>query len=448
MILTPTYSNRDFTARSQPNGIEQAVTAMSWAALGGCDRATIKAVIPGKGKGLPLWALVNMLRCPVLIQDKTRAVWWGYIHDVTIRTGGRELTASLSEMYNSVRVAYSPYVTKIGTALSLQTSVNHLHDTGAGLSGLATGSRITISGSGASNDGVYTVFTAGTGAVGSPVVLWPPAVPADESANAALAVASEFGARATTAATTDADSVALFGTKDLLASTGGMDATSALQRRDTLLAMHKRAQGTRQAWGKALTDFNTTDFSTSAEIHCRGWFSTLDWRYAAVTAAAADTDTTAQISDIATDYGQFISAVDLDTTSGVTLPVYRNGETTAHDEITTMLETGTTNDRRLLADVTDARRLHVWEEPANTVVSYYQRQDGTVLTKNELVAMPGPGIAGTWCRDKESIPLMVDLDNLTDPSLYFIEHADWSSSSGLSITPRGAKSIYDILRAK
>jgi hypothetical protein len=159
-------------------------------------------------------------------------------------------------------------------------------------------------------------------------------------------------------------------------------------------------------------------------------------------------DTTWIINDLAMRYGQYITAVDIDGASGQTTPAYRNGEMTAWDEIVELLNIGTINDRRLLAEVDISRRLHIWEEPANTIVNWYQDKSGKVTNPMGGAARPGPGIAGTWCRLRDVMPMVVDLEHLIDPGLFIIESAQYNGTAELAVTPRGALTVYDLLKVR
>lgn len=76
--------------------------------------------------------------------------------------------------------------------------------------------------------------------------------------------------------------------------------------------------------------------------------------------------TTAQMQQMITDVGTFFSSTDIIDASGVSSNQYRNGETTAYEEFIALLEDGTSNDLRMLADVTPGRVLRIYEQPATT----------------------------------------------------------------------------------
>lgn len=102
--LTVHFKARDFTALQQKQDIALDVQSMGWNAIGGCDTAQIAV----KGGDNALWELVDFLRYPVEIyDDKSRAVWWGYVNEVSINTGAVRFGVSLDNMANRVTVVYS-----------------------------------------------------------------------------------------------------------------------------------------------------------------------------------------------------------------------------------------------------------------------------------------------------------------------------------------------------
>jgi hypothetical protein len=91
----------------------------------------------------------------------------------------------------------------------------------------------------------------------------------------AVAYTDETGTRKTTTWAEDADSVAEFGTKELLASMNNVSAAAATSRRDAALTGDKRIsrpRGVSSGGGGAGSD-------VSAIIKCIGWFRTLAWKY-------------------------------------------------------------------------------------------------------------------------------------------------------------------------
>lgn len=74
-----------------------------------------------------------------------------------------------------------------------------------------------------------------------------------------------------TAAATDADSIARYGTREMLYSVGDADAASAEKVRDKFLALH--------AWPLSPDEGASLGDEDEVIIECRGWWHTLGWEY-------------------------------------------------------------------------------------------------------------------------------------------------------------------------
>jgi len=86
-----------------------------------------------------------------------------------------------------------------------------------------------------------------------------------------------------TAAATNAESIARYGTKEMLYSAGDADATSAEKLRDKFLALH--------AWPLSPDEGASGGDEDEAIIECRGWWNTLEWEYYADTSGREIYDT-------------------------------------------------------------------------------------------------------------------------------------------------------------
>ncbi len=155
---------------------------------------------------------------------------------------------------------------------------------------------------------------------------------------------------------------------------------------------------------------------------------------------------TSQVSDLARNFGEFITATDVDAASTNLLSSYRDGDTTALDEIQELLVMGGPNGRRYLAEVGIDRRLHIWEEPA-VRETYYMDRWGNI-TDDRISIIPWSPPVGVWVRLQDVIPASADTSKLADPTLQFIEGATWSSSQGVTPRFRGQPSIEEVLRYK
>jgi hypothetical protein len=143
-----------------------------------------------------------------------------------------------------------------------------------------------------------------------------------------------------------------------------------------------------------------------------------------------DTATDEQIEDLVTNVGEFFTGVDIIDESGVATNAYRNGDRTALYDLLLLLETGTSNDRRLLCDVTRGRVLRVYEEPAppvNSADAHSLTGPGSLYTAYGREVLPADCTAAVWCNLGDVIPATVDLSRIADPSLFFIEEAEYNA---------------------
>lgn len=148
-------------------------------------------------------------------------------------------------------------------------------------------------------------------------------------------------------------------------------------------------------------------------------------------------ESTNQIRELAQTYGDFLSAIDIDAASGVMLPSYRDGDTSALSEIEALLQSGGANGRRLLAQVDENRVLRVWEEPAETNCQYKLDRHGRILSRFlDPVDEFAPPV-GVWCELYDIIPGNADLSKLSSPETQFLESATWTKGGGLTPYFRG-----------
>lgn len=89
----------------------------------------------------------------------------------------------------------------------------------------------------------------------------------------------QVGTRKTTAWAEDTESIAEYGYRELISSASGLTDEAATQRRDTILAQHRWPQGV-GANPRGRARYSGADNSASATLICKGWYGTLDWRYA------------------------------------------------------------------------------------------------------------------------------------------------------------------------
>ena len=246
---------------------------------------------------------------------------------------------------------------------------------------------------------------------------------------------SQVGTRKTTAWSNDADSIAAYGIKEYLASGSGLTDAAALAKRDAILAAKKYPGGT---IAESRSNGNAT-----ATIACRGWWTTLDWRYATV-AAGANLISTTQIAALVTTYGQFMTATDVDAASSVSVAPYLSGDTTTGREIEALMAQGGANSRRLLSEVDINRRVNIYEEPVNTP-TYNMLRSGDITTAVGTPVVEYQPPIGAWARLVDVVYAGTDTSRMVDPTLQFIEGAAWNATGGLTPKFRGQKSLSDLM---
>jgi hypothetical protein len=140
-------------------------------------------------------------------------------------------------------------------------------------------------------------------------------------------------------------------------------------------------------------------------------------------------ETTLQIEDIVTANGQFITGVVIEERSNLISNQYRRGDTTALYEIEELLRSGNNYGRRLLARINRNRELVVSLEPERDSYNaqIYIKRDGAVENQwgDPYYAATCP--VGQWALLKDVIPSSLDLGRMADPSMLFIEEAEYDA---------------------
>ncbi len=249
----------------------------------------------------------------------------------------------------------------------------------------------------------------------------------------AVAYTSDAG-RQTTGWLEDTDSSGEYGKKELLFTSSGSAQAHAEAARAMLLAQKKYPIPTiAPAEGGEL----------GVVLRGRGWYDTLGWCYYQNVGTDL-VDTATQISEIATAAGEFVTAVDLDIASGLSISEFRDGDGLALYEIEELLNMGTSNYRRMLATVAINRRLRVYEEPTSAN-PYLITKRGELRDAFDVPVRREQCPVGVYARLKDVIPGSLDTSKLADPSLMFIEEAEYTPADDrLILTPRGEQSPWDI----
>jgi hypothetical protein len=234
-----------------------------------------------------------------------------------------------------------------------------------------------------------------------------------------------------------ADSTLEYGRREILFTSSGSNSTHALAARDKYLAEKKypipviipREKG-----------------PNGTILYCRGWFDTLAWRYY-LNAGINLVDTATQISAMITSCGEFITSISLETTSGITTAETRDGNGNGLYEITELLKMGTSNYRRLLCEVMTGRRLRIYEEPTLPVHANFILRDGSLQDPYNTVIRKETCPVGIWTRLKDIVPSSVDVTKLSDPTIMFIDEAEYiPDEDRLNLTPRGFIDPFEIGR--
>lgn len=117
--------------------------------------------------------------------------------------------------------------------------------------------------------------------------------------------------------------------------------------------------------------------------------------------------------------------------SGVETNQWRYGDNTALVELDSLLNLGTSNDRRMLARMTRERTLVVAEEPTQPdPVVYFLRADGMLVDRYDqpLVEVYPP--VGQWVDEKGIVPDSVQVSLLLRAGPFVLERAEYDVKRG------------------
>ncbi len=246
---------------------------------------------------------------------------------------------------------------------------------------------------------------------------------------------ASVGQRKTTAYTTDADSVAEYGTRDMLLSLGGATDAQALQARDTALSTYRYPIS---IWQKSASG------QATATIEAKGWWDTLGWRMLKVATSAA-VATTTQIANAIASVGQFLTGNEIETASGISTNEFRDGDTNAQAEIEELLTAGTSGGVRLAAQVTKERIVRIFAEPILGAADYSLTRRGDLYDPYDNRINPATCPTGIWLRAKDLWPATADLSKLSNPNVAFIDRAEYDvSRDQYAPLARGVPSAWEI----
>jgi hypothetical protein len=224
------------------------------------------------------------------------------------------------------------------------------------------------------------------------------------------------GVRKTTTAVTDANSIAEFGTRELIHMAGGLSDSEAANLGAGLLA--------RLAWPKGgLTRWGGGEEMT-ATIYCRGWWDTLFWQYANVSTTAS-TETTAQIDALITSYGPYITDAVFEDVTAVSSSNYRDGSKPAGEVIEALMQVRASTGLPFVSWVDINRVAYFSTEPTPASVALTMGTDGVVYTTaGERVRESVPQV-GVYVRTSDIIPAVVDQYIIKEAGLQYIEESGW-----------------------
>jgi hypothetical protein len=155
-------------------------------------------------------------------------------------------------------------------------------------------------------------------------------------------------------------------------------------------------------------------------------------------------ETTQNIVESIEDVGALFVGTDIEDVSGTYENPASDGETTAREVIERLMNAGTVNNRRLLAEVDPTRRVKLYEAPASTAgaVVYINRRGEVVTSSGEVIGDTCP--VGVWAS-----PIDVARGGALAPAgaspLFYLEGMDYNPATG-AVTPRlkGQRDPFDL----
>lgn len=157
-------------------------------------------------------------------------------------------------------------------------------------------------------------------------------------------------------------------------------------------------------------------------------------------------ETTRMMSDIVTIYGQFIISTFLPTASVVYTNAYLDGDSTAREELETLMDIGSAALVRYISDVDINRVLTFNTEPLPTILKYYLNAEGRIFNQYQVEIPARNCPVGYWAKLDGVVPSTANISSLADPSLVFIEEAEYDVDKDLYIPhPRSLGSVWSQL---
>jgi hypothetical protein len=249
----------------------------------------------------------------------------------------------------------------------------------------------------------------------------------------------EVGERKTTAWVEDAESVAIYGKREVLLSVSGASDAAAEAARDEWLASH--------AYPEVRVTYRSTSKDTQAVLYCEGWWQRCDAVYYA-NSGTDSLDTAIQVGEIL-DGQDWVSDVVIEALSGVSRSEYRAGDASALVEIDDMLAGGTTNGRRMLARVERGRRVIISEEPARTATGQYRiGTDGRLMTAMGTVLEDVSQALGKWIGYDGLGMDVVSQSRVISPVVFSESIVRDFESDAVTVEPRRTSTVGELLTMK
>lgn len=213
----------------------------------------------------------------------------------------------------------------------------------------------------------------------------------EDMANAvAVRYQPDIGAQISTAFTTDVESIATYGRKELSYSASGMTTGAATALRDALLNAQKNPVARRTS--QVATGDTSKDCAVT--ITFTGWYYTLDWLMRASTSTST-TSTTTQVISLLTTYNStntfFSTSTDFITASGVSDTELMDEGTTYRTKIERLLNLGNSSSQRQAWGVYEDRAFHIgtWAGATPTTVTYQRSLgEGVIRDAAGNIVMP------------------------------------------------------------
>jgi hypothetical protein len=138
---------------------------------------------------------------------------------------------------------------------------------------------------------------------------------------------------------------------------------------------------------------------------------------------------TSQLEDVLVA-AQFISGRDHQNTAAVYLSPTQDGSRTIQDLAEEFLQVGTSNNRRLLAEVTRGRRVRIYEEPQQSADDAYLMADGTLVSAWGVPLEAHTVPYGEWVQLKDAVPDTANTTRIADPARLFLEEVEYNARTG------------------